>query len=103
MPPAARRSPSASLIGGWECKFYAGTLDKGLGRAFVELVDDMGKVYALLWIREHSPTVYEHVVEAGSRYTANWDMPEHSKKEIEGVTKMAEWLGTRKADTKPSQ
>lgn len=33
---------SASLIGGWECKFYAGTLDKGLGRAFVGLIDDMG-------------------------------------------------------------
>ena len=34
--------PSASLIGGWECKFYAGTLDKDLGRSFVGLVDDMG-------------------------------------------------------------
>jgi hypothetical protein len=33
---------SASLVGGWECKFYAGTLDKSLGRAFVGLVDDMG-------------------------------------------------------------
>src|SRR5216684_749376 len=32
----------ASLIGGWECKFYAGNLDKGLGRAFVGLIDDMG-------------------------------------------------------------
>lgn len=34
--------PSASLIGGWECKFYAGTLDKDLGRTFVGLVDDIG-------------------------------------------------------------
>jgi hypothetical protein len=33
---------SASLIAGWECKFYAGNLDKGLGRSFVGLVDDMG-------------------------------------------------------------
>jgi hypothetical protein len=32
----------ASLIGGWECKFYAGNLQKGLGRAFVGLIDDMG-------------------------------------------------------------
>jgi hypothetical protein len=32
----------ASLIGGWECKFYAGNLDKVLGRAFVGLIDDMG-------------------------------------------------------------
>lgn len=34
--------PAASLIGGWECKFYAGNLQKGLGRAFVGLIDDMG-------------------------------------------------------------
>ena len=33
---------AASLIGGWECKFYAGSLQKGLGRAFVGLIDDMG-------------------------------------------------------------
>jgi hypothetical protein len=41
-----RRQPddpsSASLISGWECKFYAGNLDKTLGRAFVGLMDDMG-------------------------------------------------------------
>lgn len=34
--------PSASLIAGWECKFYAGNLKKGLGRSFVGLIDDMG-------------------------------------------------------------
>jgi len=34
--------PPASLVAGWECKFYAGNLQKGLGRAFVGLVDDMG-------------------------------------------------------------
>jgi hypothetical protein len=34
--------PAASLIAGWECKFYAGNLQKGLGRAFVGLVDDLG-------------------------------------------------------------
>jgi hypothetical protein len=34
--------PPASLIAGWECKFYAGNLEKGLGRAFVGLIDDMG-------------------------------------------------------------
>ena len=33
---------AASLVAGWECKFFAGTLDKGLGRAFVGLMDDMG-------------------------------------------------------------
>jgi hypothetical protein len=34
--------PPASLIAGWECKFYGGPLQKGLGRAFVGLIDDMG-------------------------------------------------------------
>lgn len=33
---------SASLVGGWECKFYAGPLQKSSGRAFVGLMDDMG-------------------------------------------------------------
>jgi hypothetical protein len=34
--------PSKSLVAGWECKFYASNLDKGLGRAFVGLIEDMG-------------------------------------------------------------
>ncbi len=34
--------PPASLVAGWECKFYAGNLQKVLGRAFVGLIDDMG-------------------------------------------------------------
>lgn len=29
---------AASLVGGWECKFYAGNLEKGHGRAFVALL-----------------------------------------------------------------
>jgi hypothetical protein len=41
-----RRRPddpsSASLVAGWECKFYPGNLQKVLGRAFVGLIDDMG-------------------------------------------------------------
>ena len=32
----------ASLVGVWECKFYAGSLKKESGRAFVGLMDDMG-------------------------------------------------------------
>lgn len=41
--PQSRDDPqAASLVGGWECKFYAGNLQKGLGRAFVGLIDDMG-------------------------------------------------------------
>jgi hypothetical protein len=34
--------PAASLVAGWECKFYAGNIQKGLGRAYVGLMDDMG-------------------------------------------------------------
>ncbi len=41
-PPTRNDPPAASLVGGWECKFYAGNVDKGLGRAFVGLIDDMG-------------------------------------------------------------
>jgi hypothetical protein len=41
-----RRKPddpsAASLVAGWECKFYSKNLNKGLGRAFVGLMDDMG-------------------------------------------------------------
>jgi hypothetical protein len=41
-----RRQPddpsSASLVAGFECKFYSGTIQKVLGRAFVGLIDDMG-------------------------------------------------------------
>lgn len=33
--------PAASLVAGWECKFYD-KLEKVLGRAFVGLMDDMG-------------------------------------------------------------
>ena len=32
----------ASLVGVWECKFYAGRLQKRSGRTFVGLMDDMG-------------------------------------------------------------
>lgn len=41
--PLTQDDPSAaSLVGGWECKFYSGRLEKVLGRAFVGLIDDMG-------------------------------------------------------------
>lgn len=37
----------ASVVGVWECKFYSGTLDKHLGRAFVGLIDDMSDKHRL--------------------------------------------------------
>jgi len=33
---------SSCVIGAWECKFYDKSLDKGLARAFVGLLDDLG-------------------------------------------------------------
>lgn len=46
-----RKIPSdpavSALVGAWECKFYGGSLQKHLGRAFVGLVDDAGTVIRL--------------------------------------------------------
>ena len=39
--PAEPRS--ASVIAGWECKFYSATLGKALGRQFLGLVGDFGR------------------------------------------------------------
>lgn len=45
---ATRRDPAAaSLIAGWECKFYSGNLNKAHGRTLVGLLDDMGSNYRL--------------------------------------------------------
>lgn len=38
---------SASVVAAWECKFYSGSLDKSLGRAFVGLVADLGTKHRL--------------------------------------------------------
>ena len=52
------------------------------------------KLYALLWIRTHSPEVYEAAVKMGDRYTLGWDLPEKSKEEIEAAARLAELLGS---------
>ena len=41
-PDTRADPPAASLVAGWECKFLGGPIDKGLGRAFVGLMADMG-------------------------------------------------------------
>ena len=51
------------------------------------------KLYAMLWIRTHSPEVYEAVVKMGNRYTTGWDLPEKSKEGIDAVTRLAGVLG----------
>lgn len=53
----------------------------------------VNKLYALLWIRQHSPSVYEHVVRAGNRYTYAWDLPERNREEIEQLARLADLLG----------
>jgi hypothetical protein len=103
---AFRNGPIEDVHAGKECPQCSGRTEYShISQAEMKEIMKraVDKVYALLWIRTHSPTVYEHVVEAGRQYTANWDLPEHSKKEIEGMTKLAEYLGTRKADAKPSR
>jgi hypothetical protein len=49
--------------------------------------------YALLWIRAHCPSVYEHVVRVGNLYSHGWDLPEDGRNEIESITRLAERLG----------
>ncbi|MGA2912569.1 MAG: hypothetical protein ABSE07_03540 [Methanoregula sp.] len=49
--------PAASLVGCWECKFYAGDLSKVHGRAFVGLTDDMGSNYRLSGLCSNSDHV----------------------------------------------
>lgn len=50
-------------------------------------------VYALLWIRTHCPSVYQHVIRVGNHYTHGWDLPENSRNEIETITRLAERMG----------
>ena len=46
--PGSLDDPRAlSLIGGWECKFYHGTLRKEAGREFVGLMSDMGTKFRI--------------------------------------------------------
>jgi len=53
---------AAGLVGGWECKFYAGNLQKVLGRAFVGLIDDMGSNVRLtgLCSNSHHPQLRDY-------------------------------------------
>lgn len=53
----------------------------------------VNKLYALLWIREHCPDVYGHVVQAGNLYTHGWDLPERGREEIERLARFAERFG----------
>ena len=43
-PQSLDDPPARSLVCGWECKFYTGSLPKNLGREFVGLMKDMGGI-----------------------------------------------------------
>lgn len=93
---AFRNGPIEDVHAGTDCLSCAGrpeyshiTQDE-MKRIMKHAVD---KLYALLWIREHSPSVYEDVVRAGNRYTYAWDLPECSREEIEQLARLADLLG----------
>lgn len=93
---AFRNGPIEDVHAGKECPTcsgqdeYSHITDGEMKQIMKRAVD---KLYALLWIRTHSPEVYEAALKAGSRYTVGWDLPEKSKEEIEAVTRLAELLG----------
>lgn len=93
---AFRNGPIEDVHAGKECPACSGKLEYShitqaeMKRIMKHAVD---KLYALLWIREYCPNVYEHVVRAGNHYTYAWDLPERSTEEIEEMTRLAELLG----------
>lgn len=93
---AFRNGPIEDVHAGKECPTCAGKEEYShisqdeMKRLMKRAVD---KLYALLWIRTHSPEVYEAVVRMGNRYAIGWDLPEKSREEIEAATRLAALLG----------
>lgn len=93
---AFRNGPIEDVHAGKECPTCAGKegyshITQGEMKQIMKRAVD--KLYALLWIRVHSPEVYEAVVKMGTRYTLGWDLPEKSREEIEAATRLAAFLG----------
>jgi hypothetical protein len=93
---AFRNGPIEDVHAGMACPTCSGrpeyshiTQDE-MKRVMKHAVD---KLYALLWIREHCPDVYGHVVQAGNLYTHGWDLPHRSREEIELLARFAERFG----------
>lgn len=93
---AFRNGPIEHVHAGMDCPTCSGrpeyshiTQDE-MKRIMKHAVD---KLYALLWIREHCPDVYGHVVQAGNLYTHGWDLPDGSREEIELLAQFAERFG----------
>jgi hypothetical protein len=93
---AFRNGPIEDVHAGKECPTCAGKeeyshITDAENEADYERAVD--KLYALLWIRAHSPEVYEAALKFGNRYTIGWDLPEKSGNEIEAATRLAALLG----------
>lgn len=92
-----RNGPIEDVHAGKECPNCAGKAEyshitqEEMKQIMKRAVD---KIYAMVWIRTHTPEVYQAVVKAGNRYAVGWDLPEKSKEEIEAVTRLAELLGS---------
>lgn len=99
---AFRNGPIEDVHSGMECPACSGKAEYSritqaeMKRIMKHAVD---KLYALLWIREHSPSVYDHVVRAGNRYTHAWDLPGHNREEIEQLARLADLLGNSPTKT----
>jgi hypothetical protein len=98
---AFRNGPIEDVHSGMECSACSGKADYSrITQAEMKQImkHAVDKLYALLWIREYCPNVYDHVVRAGNRYTHAWDLPERSREEIEQLTRFAELLGSSTKD-----
>ena len=90
---AFRNGPIEDVHAGKECPTCSGNSEyshitqEEMKRIMKRAVD---KVYALLWIRDHHPEVFRHVVNAGNAFTAGWDSPERRRESIEFMVRTAE-------------
>ena len=90
---AFRNGPIEDVHAGKECPTCSGNSEyshitqEEMKRIMKRAVD---KVYALLWIRDHHPDVFRHVVNAGNAFTTGWDAPEHRRETIEFMVRTAE-------------
>lgn len=80
---AFRNGPIEDVHAGIECEHCAGKreyshITQHEMKAIMKFAVD--KVYALLWIRSHSPDVFLPVIKAGALYTSTWDLPRTAEK-----------------------
>jgi hypothetical protein len=82
---AFRNGPIEDVHAGKECptcsanSAYSHITQEEMKRIMKRAVD---KVYALLWIRDHHPDVFRHVVNAGNAFTTGWDSLSVGEKQL---------------------